>query len=355
MFSKRLRLFHALTILVLAALACNLPGANAPSSSAPQVDLTKVSLEMQATQNAQTTVAPAVDATKIALEIQATQNAPRPTEPVDATKVALEVQATAASAQLTQQAEQQPTDQPPTAQQPAATNAPGSAEPDYTELIKNAKILVYEDTVNIDNRVRNALDLMHLKYTHVADARGDFLGAINSGTKWDLIIADSEDHRGIQGEFWDALRSRVTGPDKTALIAELWYLDETANGRIKPLMTECGIAYQKDWRQVESIYILDSTHPVFTTPHTGFSLIHYSPYWPFDPGDLIKLLPGSDATLLAGTFQNRASDYGVMATCFEGRVIFQTFCDHDFRESDTLLLWQNYITWTLTNHFKALK
>lgn len=353
MFRKHLRLFQILAVLILAALACNLPGSSVPAASAPQVDLTKVSLELQATQNAQATVAPAVDATKIALEIQATQNAPRPTEPVDATKVALEVQATAAAGQLTQQAEQ-PT--PQTASQPpAATPESQSAEPDYDQLIKNAKILVYEDTINIDNRVRNALDLMHLKYTHVADAQGDFLGAINSGTNWDLIIADSEDHRGIQGEFWDALRSRVTSNQKTALIAELWYLDSTANGRIKPLMTECGIAYQKDWREVESVYILDSTHPIFTTPHSGFSLIHFSPYWTFNPGDLIKLLPGSDATLLAGTFQNRTSDYGVMATCFEGRVVFQTFSDHDFRESDTLQLWQNYITWTLTNHFKALK
>lgn len=344
MFSTHLRLFQILSVLLLAALACNLPGASAPSASVPQVDLTKVALEMQATQNAQAQ-APVVDATKIALEIQATQNAPRPTEPVDATKVALEVQATAAAAQLTQQAEQPP----------AATSESLPAEPDYDQLIKNAKILVYEDTQNIGLRVRDALDLMHLKYTHVADAQGDFLGAINSGTQWDLIIADSEDHRGIQGEFWDALRSRVTGPDQTALIAELWYLDSTANGRIKPLMTECGIAYHKDWREVESIYILDSAHPVFTTPNSGFSLIHYSPYWTFNPGDLIKLLPGSDATLLAGTFQNRQSDYGVIATCFEGRVIFQTFSDHDFRESDTLQLWQNYITWTLTNHFKALE
>jgi hypothetical protein len=328
--------------------------ARAPVAS--PVDATKIALEIQAT-NAAPGTTQVVDATKIALEIQATNNAPKTAQPVDATKVALEVQATDAAAQLTQQANQ-PTAQPPAqppAQPSAGTPNPSAAEPDYSELIQNAKILVYEDVINIDNRVRDALDLMHLKYTHVGDARGNFLGAINSGTRWDLIIADSEDHRGIQGEFWDTIRERVTGPDKTALIAELWYLDETYNGRIKPLMNECGIAYQKDWLMVESVFILDSTHPVFTTPHSGFSLIHYSPYWPFDPGDLIKILPGSDATLLAGTFQKRKSDYGVMATCFEGRVVFQTFCDHDFRESDTHLLWQNYITWTLTNHFKALK
>jgi len=41
----------------------------------------------------------------------------------------------------------------------------------------------------------------------------------------------------------------------------------------------------------------------------------------------------------------------VLATCFEGRVIIQTFSDHDYHQADIIPLWQNYIHYTLKNHF----
>ena len=235
----------------------------------------------------------------------------------------------------------------------APTKIPPTPEPDIDTLIKNAKILLYEDTQRIGLWVQDALNGMGLKYSQIGDRQGDFLGALNSGTRWNLIIIASEHRSGVQGEFWDAILPRVVN-DKTALIVEMWYLNRIANGRIKPLTTQCGIEYQRNWAYAESIYFLDSSHPVFSEPNDGFSLINYDPYWD-DAGDLIRLLPGSDATLLAGTFQNRKSDYGVMATCFDGRVIFQTFCNHDFHRSDVIQLWQNYVYYTLKNHFLAVR
>ncbi|HLO30115.1 MAG TPA: hypothetical protein VK249_13310 [Anaerolineales bacterium] len=62
----------------------------------------------------------------------------------------------------------------------------------------------------------------------------------------------------------------------------------------------------------------------------------------------------SEATLLAGMYQNRNSDYGVIASYFEGRVILQTFCNHDYKEADIELLWENYIYNTLKSRFAAL-
>ena len=83
-------------------------------------------------------------------------------------------------------------------------------------------------------------------------------------------------------------------------------------------------------------------------------LINYSRYWQWQAGDLIRLSPGSNATLLAGTFQKRKSDYGVIATCQDGRVVFQTFSNHDYHQADIIRLWQNYITYTLKNRFAVM-
>jgi hypothetical protein len=41
----------------------------------------------------------------------------------------------------------------------------------------------------------------------------------------------------------------------------------------------------------------------------------------------------------------------VAASCFNGRVIIQTFSNHDYRKEDVMVLWENYIVYTLTNHF----
>jgi hypothetical protein len=48
-----------------------------------------------------------------------------------------------------------------------------------------------------------------------------------------------------------------------------------------------------------------------------------------------------------------SSGEGVLASCFQGRVLIQTFCNHDYHEGDIVPLWQNYIHYTLKNHFLA--
>ena len=365
-----LRPLYSVVAVCLAVLACSLPAGSAPSvvpldatkvaleilatknapGPVPVVDATKIALEIQATNNAPGPVQ-VVDATKIALEIQATNNAPGPAPVVDATKVALEVQATNAALQLTQQAGLPAQPQPGLpAQQPSAPQVPTQ---DVTARIKNAKILVYEDTQNIGLWVSDALNGMGLKYTHVGDAIGHLMENLNSPVKWDLIIIGAESKTKVQGEFWDVIGEKIAR-DKTALIAEVWYLDKIGEGKIKPVMANCGIEFQRDWPLAESIYWLDSSHPIFSSPNIAMPLINYSRYWNLQAGDLIRTSPGSNATLLAGIFQKQKSDYGVMATCLDGRVVFQTFSNHDYRQSDILRLWQNYITYTLTNHFAVV-
>ena len=272
----------------------------------------------------------------------------------DPTRVALELQATQMSLQLTQAAlnntQPQPT-QPP-AQPTGPTQVPSTPTPDLKARMKNAKILVYENTDerNIGMWVKEALDNLGLTYTHTGSYSGHFMEYLNSGTVYDLIIVDAEDKDKISGEFWDVINTRLNR-DNAALIVEVWYLNREANGPINKIMSKCGIAYQKDWQLADSIYWWAPTHPVFNEPNTVLPLLHYSRYWANQTGDQIRLSGQGDATMLAGLRASPQNQEGVLATCLQGRVIFQTFSDHDYHEGDIVPLWENYIYNTLKAHF----
>jgi hypothetical protein len=332
MSARTFRPLFVLLVLLLAALACNLPGGKSPVQatavvSAPTADMTRVALEYQATQMS-LQLTQAADAANQPTTIPPTQ----PPVVVNVTQVV-------------------PTAEPPKEVQPTVAQA--TATQDFSARMKNAKILVYEDTQGIGLWISDALNGMGLRYTHVGDAIGDFMSNLNSGINWDLIIVGAESKSKVQGEFWDVIGEKLSR-NKTALIAEVWYLDSLGEGRIKTVTSGCGIRFQRDWPLAESIYWLVSDHPVFSDPNNAMPLIHYSRYWNWQAGDLIKLAPGSNATLLAGTFQKQKSDYGVMATCYDGRVIFQTFSNHDYRYDEIVSLWQNYITYVLKNRFAAV-
>lgn len=309
------------TLLAVLALACSLPAGVPPQT--PEVDLTKVHLEFQST----------------AMSEKLTQQA-------------LETEPASMPTQLSTQPAQ-PTSEQPTATSPAPTEILPTVTLDVAEQMKSAKILLYEDTPYIGLWIRDTLEGMGLKYTFVGDALGDFMENLNSSIQWDLIIVGAEAHEDVSGEFFDVITKRVV-QDDTALIAEMWYLDMISEGRIKALTTQCGVELQKNYEVASSIYWLDSSAPVFAEPNIAIPLIHYTPYWEWQAGDYMKLLPGSEAALLAGMYQNRSSDYGVVASCFEGRVILQTFCNHDYKEANIQLLWENYIYNTLRNHFAAV-
>ena len=278
----------------------------------------------------------------------------------DATKVTLEMQATALANQLTQaalNAQNVPTQQPPPPVQdtvaPPPTITP-TATQDIAALIKSAKVLAYEDSMAVPlvPWIRPTLELMGLDYTYTADI-GDLLNHLNSGTKWDLIIIAAEARSAVQGEFWDVIVPKVTN-DKTALIVEMWYLSDTAVGRISQLTSKCGIRFQSVRSAGDySIYTLKSDSPVFTTPNSSFSLTNYIGYWQDKAGDYVRVT-GGDAQILAGGFPSRSSDYGLITTCIEGRVIIQTFSDHDYHREDIQALWENYVTYVLTNHFAVV-
>ena len=278
----------------------------------------------------------------------------------DPTKAALELQATSMVLQLTQAAlNVQPTSPPPQPATPepvvaATVEVQATPTVDVEALIRSANVLVYENTdeYGIGMWVQDALEGMGIKYTQTGSYSGHFMEYLNSGTKYDLIIVDAEAKDRISGEFWDVINTRLTR-DKAALIAEIWYLDTESNGPISKILGKCGVHYRKDYSLADSIYWWDSTNPVFNEPNTVYPLLHYSRYWANQTGDQIRL-SGGDAVMLAGLTAKRG-DEGVLASCLGGRVIIQTFSDHDYDAGDIVPLWENYIHYTLKNHSLALQ
>lgn len=285
----------------------------------------------------------------------------------DPTKAALEFQATMMSQQLTQSANNaqppaQPTPIPPqptvVVVEPPTSVPPAPVEPtpaeDLEAKIKAANVLVYENT---DARgfgmwIQDALDGMGMRYTQTGSYSGRFMEHLNSGKEYDLIIVGAEDKGRISGEFWDVINTRLIR-DKAALIMEVWYLDTESNGPISKILSKCGVRYEKDYNLADSIYWWESTHPVFNEPNTVLPLLHYNRYWANQTGDQIRLTGNGDAILLAGLSSHRSNHEAVLASCYEGRVIVQTFSDHDYNSSDIIPLWENYIHYTLKNHFLA--
>lgn len=221
--------------------------------------------------------------------------------------------------------------------------------------IKNARILLYEDTVplGIGEWVEDTLIRMGLNYTTTADYSGDFMKYLDSGTKWDLIIIAAENHTFIQGEFWDVILEKAH--QKTAVIAEVWYLDQLGGGKIKNFTDECGIAYDGNWDLAESVYWVKPEHEIFNYPNTALPLLHYNRYWQSNAGDQLRLKSGGDAEIVAGLSKYSSHNSGLVAVCMGGRTVFQTFCNHDFHRNEIMDVWENYITYTLTRHFTALE
>jgi hypothetical protein len=343
--SHQLRLFLIGLVLLSTTLACALPaGIGAP---APADDGGRRLRETEQALSAQATQLAAQQATLVAREQEQNVAAQQPTDPpaptatsmpsIAPTNTPLPLPSATLAPELTATAI------------PTATQVPPEPTADIEANLKKAKILVFEDTQPIGYWIRSALDSAGYKYTHVGDAVGDFMENLNSGIEWDLIIVGAESKAGVRGEFWDAISQQIDRG--AAVVVEIWYLDLTVNGKIKPLLTRCGIDYQKDLPLADSIYWLDPTHPVFNQPNTVMPLLHYSRHWENQAGDLIRLRPGSEAVLLAGTQSKRYDDYGQIAVCLDGTVIFQTFSNHDYPQGDILQLWQNYADFTLRNHF----
>jgi hypothetical protein len=350
-----------LTIAVLfvsgVSLACN-----APASDDQALRDTQIALNVQATQIAM--LAESSDGqleTQSALTTELSQTAEAATQIVQDVQATINAQA-ADSLPPTQTPQPTATDSAPADLAPTDSppeNPPLVAEPvDIEELMKDSKILLFENVTKIPlpRYIQQALDNLGFSrnYVDTKDAIGNFKAELLSGTDWDLIVVGVEARSAIQGEFFDYFNEQVN--KGTGLVLEIWNLDEIAGAKATSFLSNCGIQVQGDWYDppltARSIWWLYGEHPVFHEPNEGMSLVNYNPYWAGDAGDLLKISSGSEATMLAGTYAQEKSSYGVLAICHEDRVIVQTYSSHDYRQDDVVRLWENYIYNTLRAHFE---
>ena len=328
---KRSPWFTAALILVFAVLACTIPGASGGDADAV--------------------------ATQVALGIQ---------------------QTSVANQQMTLAA---PTFPPPAetyTPYPTYTSAPAEAAviptstpaviPTFTPVdmrarIKASNILIYEDIVGypsllpIVSSTINTMNFSGGKIVNTGDALGTFKEHANSATEWDLMIVAAEVRTEFSGEMFEMMYDHIESGG--AVIIEAWYLDKIVTGKIAPILSKCGVSFFRDWIRDYvydpfnfSIYWLDKSHPILSSPNTVAAPSYPYPEWFTDAGDLLKLSSGGDAVMVGGLHLDRKSDYGVLAVCMGGRMVIQTFSSHDYKWDIVQPLWENYITYTLTKHYE---
>lgn len=234
----------------------------------------------------------------------------------------------------------------------------------FEDWLDEAEILLYDDMYGLGESpiVENALDGLGLgsNTKNVGGAMGDFLSNLNSAMQWDLIIVAAESRSDISGEYFDALADQIDRG--TAIIIEVWYIDDIAFGRIQPVMQRCGISFHKDWQRNPQdnlneflIYLLEPSDPMFSQPNIMSMLIPSRSFlWLGDIGDTVEINAGSDAVLLAGTQPKYYDAYGTIAECLDGRMVWQTFSTHDYMYDDMINMWQNYIYNTLMARYEYL-
>jgi len=306
-----------------------------------------------------------LEATVFALSAQSTSIAQL------ATQESQNNQATALALQVTQLAQLlQPTAQPtetqaeititPATIEPVSTQNPAASDQELESKIKAAKILLFEDisgnNLGFLRYVKEALDSGGYAYTDVGSAQGWFKDQLISQKEWDLIIAASEMSGRISGEYYDYLKAYLD--QGTSVILEMWGLNAIFQGKIRTIMNSCGIEFESDWASppVRSVWFVVPDHTLFHYPNElGPSLRDYQKIWG-DSGDLVKIKkindqPVGDAEILAGTKYDLRDSHGVLTTCFGGRMILQTFTSHQYNQEDMVKLWQNYVHYTLSNHF----
>lgn len=255
------------------------------------------------------------------------------------------------------------------ASQPAPpTRAPVSPE-ELAARMKTASILLYEDMATRLDTVRYikpVLDKMGLKYKDDGAAKGwlrdDVAKGPGDGKFWDLVIIAAEDKVGSSGEFFTYVLNSL---DKGAsVIMETWFLDASYSGLALGMMDRCRIQFDGNWIKIAPsrtvLFALDPTHPILNEPNSGMSFSKSTDYWwdpngkiTYDVGDLVRLQPGSSSKLILGTSAESKDSHGTLTVCMDGRLILQTFSDHQFSLDSMSQLWQNYIYNALRTHFEA--
>jgi hypothetical protein len=254
------------------------------------------------------------------------------------------------------------------------TNTPRPPQPTPTprisaemeQRIYNARVLILEDIVGhpvLVPRLDAVIERMGMNTDNVYnyhDASGLFVEALEAGEEWDLIIVATEKRTDARLAIWETLHEYAQ--NGTAIIVEAWYLDEISGGSIKPLLDDCGVKVHNNWFRDESheaynfvvVDVADNNHRLFNRPRKVNMPLIPTFYWEGDVGDQMLVLPLGHAAIIGGLNTRHSIYYGLITECLEERMVLQTFSTHDYRKTDTMNLWENYIFNTLLAHFQYL-
>lgn len=243
---------------------------------------------------------------------------------------------------------------------PATPTTKPFSEVDFDAFVRSANILLYEDMIAREETLRyvkKTLDTMGLTYKDDGSAQGwlkeDLTSGAPNGKPWDLVIIAAEDKEGgAAGEFFNYVNKLLD--EGASAILEVWYLDKSAFGTAQAILGRCGVEFQANWLKIapsnRAMFTLAPDNPVMREPNSGLTFTRTTNYWwdetgqiAYDIGDLMRLAPGGDATLLVGTKADDRTAYGTVTVCMEGRLILQTFSSHALAYEVVGPLWENYI------------
>jgi hypothetical protein len=314
--------------------------------------------------------ADALRQTVVAIAAQSTRDA-LPSATPEVTQTPLVISATETGIPTVAAQKQEPSATPAPSATATETLVPSATPtvtitttPDIYAKIKAANILVYElpdSNGNLVGRVDKALEGLKLSggtVLNTHDRLGNFITSLHSQS-WDLVIIAAESRSiidlGSLGVLDDIMKHVENGG---ALIVEGWNFDEDQSNLASFILDECHARVEKNWVRLEDydsadffISDLGGSELLLNKPNQILMPLEPSVYWMGDVGDLIRLVPGSDARIVAGLVSQDPYNYGLITACNQGRLVLQTFSTHDYRLLDMVQLWENYITFTLRNHF----
>jgi len=303
-------------------------------------------------------------------------------EAINTQQTQLSLQKLTATAQkadiATSEIQEQDSTHPPQVSSPGAPIEEATQNPiqpetpipgDLDAMMKSAKILLYEDMIayrDTNRYVKDTLDYMDLPYLDLGNATGDLKTQLTNqspdGKGWDLVIVAAEAKPEVQGEFFTYLNDVLDRG--TSVILEVWYLDQVALGTASSLLARCGVAFELDWEKIPPhgtiMFPLDPSHPILNQPNAGLSFTKSTGYWwdfigpnVYDVGDLMKVVPGSNANLLLGISAQDPGIHGTLTVCVNDQLILQTFSSHILDFLIMRQLWENYIYNALRVRFEG--
>ncbi|MHA2356615.1 MAG: DUF4350 domain-containing protein [Candidatus Thorarchaeota archaeon] len=209
----------------------------------------------------------------------------------------------------------------------------------------DATILVYTSWDGFHNDAATALRDLGLPYQMLFT--NDYVDNFLDSKSWDLFIVDQSNTAFANAQL-DALFAYVDAGGK--LIMSYYDMD---NAITHPLWSTLGVEFSADLGGEPSLYIWDSTHPIFNQPNDRNRANFSTGVFFSDDGDTLTVLPGF--TALAGSTADIQAGNALIVVNNTGQTLYNGYlidtCTGDEDDStyrDSIELWQNEIVFMTT-------